>query len=541
MGAEDPEEDLNPIQPEDRTWTTRSYARFWIMLSCNPASMAMGGNLLEIGLDGLGAVLLVASVGFLILLFALAANAVAGTRYGIPFPVVARVAFGWRGVQLATMSRGAVAIMWLSYQMWAGAQAIYFGFLVPFPGMGDAPQINTHLNLAQLILFICYGATHALIVHVGVWKVHSALPFVAPTLSLFFGAMLVWACVSVPLNQIERTSHTLAEHSDWSTSRTVVIGVVSVISGWSTMSLNITDFSRFAGSQRAQFLGQAIGLPLPGVTVLMIGAIVASASQYKYGEPHSDMISILGEWPAVPAVASGLLIAAAIVCTNVTANLVSPANDIKNIAPERIGFRTGAYLSLVLAMAMQPWLIFAGSNNFIVKFLGGYAIVTGSILGIMAVDYFWVRAGHIDMEDAYLTDSHSRYHYWCGVNPVAVVALLLGTSICMPGFCSVLATDTHRNDFWGYLFDGSWFVSLFVSSATYWVGMRLCRSTSGVKAALGTHVSDRSPWAESLRSSEGEWLSEGQPTVPPSVLSRSLKPLDLSSTKSPREVQALSV
>ena len=38
--------------------------------------------------------------------------------------------------------------------------------------------------------------------------------------------------------------------------------LTSIIAFWATLSLNIPDFTRYATSQRAQVLGQALGLPL---------------------------------------------------------------------------------------------------------------------------------------------------------------------------------------------------------------------------------------------------------------------------------------
>ena len=48
----------------------------------------------------------------------------AGTRYGIPFPVFARAAFGVRGAHVPALLRAVVACGWFGIQTWVGGLAI---------------------------------------------------------------------------------------------------------------------------------------------------------------------------------------------------------------------------------------------------------------------------------------------------------------------------------------------------------------------------------------------------------------------------------
>ena len=45
-------------------------------------------------------------------------------RYGIPFPVVARIAFGVMGANLAAMVRGVVGIVWYGVQTYFASKAV---------------------------------------------------------------------------------------------------------------------------------------------------------------------------------------------------------------------------------------------------------------------------------------------------------------------------------------------------------------------------------------------------------------------------------
>ena len=52
---------------------------------------------------------------------------------------------------------------------------------------------------------------------------------------------------------------------------------------WSTVALNIPDFTRYAKSQKAQMTGQALGLPTAMTLYAFIGVAVTSASAVIFG------------------------------------------------------------------------------------------------------------------------------------------------------------------------------------------------------------------------------------------------------------------
>ena len=119
---------------------------------------------------------------------------------------------------------------------------------------------------------------------------------------------------------------------------------------WATVALNIPDFTRYARSQKAQMLGQALGLPLAMTLYSFIGVAVTSASVVLFGEAIWDPVALIGRFnkPLVAFVALVALLIATL-NTNVAANVVSPSNDFSNLNPRRISFRTGALITGVLA------------------------------------------------------------------------------------------------------------------------------------------------------------------------------------------------
>ena len=60
--------------------------------------------------------------------------------------------------------------------------------------------------------------------------------------------------------------------------------LMGMIAFWSTLSLNMPDFTRFGRSQREQAIGQAIGLPVTMTIFPLIAVLVTSATVVVYGE-----------------------------------------------------------------------------------------------------------------------------------------------------------------------------------------------------------------------------------------------------------------
>src|SRR5262245_49925616 len=94
--------DLAPVPPERRTWRARDLAVLWIgMSACVPTYM-LASSLIDRGMNWWQAVLTIFLANCIVLI-PMALNAHAGTRYGIPFPVYCRAAFGLRGANVPAL------------------------------------------------------------------------------------------------------------------------------------------------------------------------------------------------------------------------------------------------------------------------------------------------------------------------------------------------------------------------------------------------------------------------------------------------------
>jgi NCS1 family nucleobase:cation symporter-1 len=231
---------------------------------------------------------------------------------------------------------------------------------------------------------------------------------------------------------------------------------------WSTVSLNIPDFTRFASNQRDQAIGQAIALPTTMTLYSFIGVAVTSATVVIYGAAIWDPVQLLSRFHSPLAVVISLVaILLATLNVNIGANVVSPANDFSNLWPKGISFKTGGLITCFAGVAMMPWKLLANHRTFIFGWLGGYAAVLGPVAGIMICDYFLVRRTVLLVDHLYLRDS--AYEYSRGFNWRAIAALAAGSGAALIG----LLIPSVR-----FLYDYSWFVGFAVAFVVYFAFMR---------------------------------------------------------------------
>lgn len=469
-------EDLAPVPPAKRTWTTWNYAALWISMSlCIPTYM-LASSLIEGGMNWWQAILTV-FLGNAIVLIPMVLNGHAGAKYGIPFPVLARASFGTKGANIPALLRAIVACGWFGIQTWIGGHSIYLMLKVWLGEAIHLPQFLPEwlgLGTGPAIAFILFWLLNMVVVYYGVDVIKRLLVVKAIFLPLAALALLWWAVDAADgLGPILAQPSKFASNADfWTFFFPAVTGMVGY---WATLSLNIPDFTRYASSQRAQVTGQAIGLA-PSMTMFaFIGVVVTSATTIIYGTTIWDPLVLAGRFDSKVLVSIAMIcVAVSTLATNIAANIVSPANDFANLAPARIDFKKGGYITGIVGILIMPWKLIADPSGYIFIWLIAYSSLLGPIGGIMIVDYFFVHRKELVLGELY--DHKGRYAYGSGFNRVAVIALLVGILPNVPGFLTTIymipadAIPTWINGLYHY----AWFVGFVVSGAVY---MLLSRRT----------------------------------------------------------------
>jgi len=243
---------------------------------------------------------------------------------------------------------------------------------------------------------------------------------------------------------------------------------------WATLSLNIPDFTRYAKSQRSQALGQALGLPTTMTAFAFIGVAVTSATIVIFGQAIWDpvvLVSRIGRAPVI--IFAALVVLAAQLTTNMATNVVSPSNDFSNLSPRRISYVTGGLITAVLGILMMPWKLYSDAAAYIFTWLLGYSSLMGALGGILIADYWIIRKQQLAVDDLFRV--RGRYTYRNGINPRAVIALVLAIAPVIPGFIRAVSTPggtVVNPNIFDRIYSYAWFVTFFLSFVIYWLLMR---------------------------------------------------------------------
>jgi NCS1 family nucleobase:cation symporter-1 len=172
--------DLVPTTLDERRWSRWNIAALWIgMSACVPTYM-LGSSLIASGMTWWQALI---AAGNAVVLVPMILNGHAGTKYGVPFPVLLRAPFGILGANVPALLRGLVACGWFGIQTWIGGHALYALTRVIVPAIGDAPTIGwLGLNVWELLAFLAFWSLNVWIAWSGTERIKWLEAWGAPML-----------------------------------------------------------------------------------------------------------------------------------------------------------------------------------------------------------------------------------------------------------------------------------------------------------------------------------------------------------------------
>ncbi|ARU88779.1 NCS1 family transporter [Pseudomonas sp. M30-35] len=420
------EESLAPQQ--QRIMGRISYLLAWFGGCVSIGTFAMGSSI--VGTLNLLQACAAIAIGCLVIGVALAFNGAAGYKYGIPFMVQARSAFGFSGTRFPGLVRAVPAIVWYGFQSWIGAGALnavsstLFGFdnLVLFFVIFQFLQIGLSMYGFQGIK----------------WLENIGSGFILLSLIYMFYSVInrYGAEITTNLVNIEGT---------WGLP---FWGATMLFLGiYSTMMLNVSDYSR----ELKQGTGPGLLTVIYAMSILpctlfmgLIGLMVSGATGVS--DPIQVFSSAVDNTPLL--VATLLFIAFAQVTTNVLNNVVPPTYILMDVF--KLRFRTATVLVGLLAFCTFPWeLVKDESSAGLQIFVQTYSAFLGPIFAVLVVDYFILRRRTLDIAKLY--DEQGPYR---GVNFAAIIASLLGAAVALS------------------LSSVSWYASLLPAGLSYYLMMR---------------------------------------------------------------------
>jgi cytosine/uracil/thiamine/allantoin permease len=181
-------EDLAPVPAEKRTWNTWHLAFVWVgMAVCIPTYM-MAAFMIKAGMSWYAS-LIVIGLANLVITIPMVLNGHAGVKYGIPFPVLGRAAFGIHGIHLPAILRAIVACGWFGIQTWLGGLACY---AIWNAATGNVDPNPNGLNLGEFGGFSAFWVINMYFVWKGTESIKWLEEYSAPILIAMGIALIIW-------------------------------------------------------------------------------------------------------------------------------------------------------------------------------------------------------------------------------------------------------------------------------------------------------------------------------------------------------------
>jgi NCS1 family nucleobase:cation symporter-1 len=435
--------DFDPIPPSKRTWTWKAYIAYWMADAWAVSNWEVASSMIAVGLSwrtAIGACVL----GNFIMGLVITINGRMGATLHTPFPVLARMPFGYYFSYFVVLSRCVLAIVWLGVQTTTGGQCMTVLLTAIWPSFARIPNHipeSEGITTAGMCGFVLYFLLQ--------------LPFLCipyTKVQYFFGFKSIVAPIvflAVFGDTLHRAGGTLSQSTVITESNRIGGSVLAwaffsnlngVLGNYATLGLNIADFSRYANKPSAQNV-QAIVIPVIFTIVGLLGIFTAAAAETAYGKVLWNPVDIINHWmdsgshggrAAAAFAAIGLIIVT--LGINISANSISAANDLMSFWPKYINIRRGQVLAAFIgSWGFVPWKILASAAKFL-AFLGGYTIFLGPMTSILITDYYIVRRGNVSVPDMYNFHGIYRYSPRFASNWRAVVAFFIGCTPPLPGF-----------------------------------------------------------------------------------------------------------
>ncbi|WP_414122323.1 NCS1 family nucleobase:cation symporter-1 [Corynebacterium nuruki] len=413
------------------TWGTGNLFNWWMSAWHSLGGYAFAVGLFALGLNG-WQTLLGLSLGMLIMLGAANLMGMAGQKVGVPFAVFARMAFGVFGANIPALIRAVVAVAWYGIQTYLAAMAVKILVVRVWSGAESLDSVG-FLGLSGLewICLLALWGLQLLVLQRGMETVKKFSDFAGPTIWVAMLALAVWVLYQADWKLDWNSNFGGEAPSFWGGLILICGAAFSTLSYMAGPILNFADFTRLGKSPESVRRGNSLGLVINGIAFAVVSVVIGIASAEVYGIPVTDPIALIAEIDNVALVLiAAVAVSSAQVGVNVICNFVSASFDFAHLWPKRISFKIGGAITAVLSIVIMPWKVYS-TPVLVNTFLGGVAALIGPLFGIIMADFYIRRRQRVRIEQLYVDNPDSSYHYTNGVNWRNVTAFGLAGAVTM--------------------------------------------------------------------------------------------------------------
>lgn len=419
-GAFKNEDTLLPIPENERILGLTSYLFAWLGGCVSIGVFTLGSSIVESGLTLIQAGLAML-IGSLILIAGLVTNDWVSYKYGVPYVIQLKSAFGTKGTIVPSMIRAVPAIVWYGVQSWLAGSAINEVSITLF-GYDNMVIYFIAFHLVQMFLSFTGFKGVKWVENIGAVLIILALGY------MFYVCMTQYdAEISSQLIDVEGT---------WGLP--FFSAIVSFFGVNIAVLLNCGDYAReLRPGYSIPKRGVAYFLAMVPPTVFMglIGLMISTAT--GIANPIVAFSRALDN--KVLVVVTLVFIIFAQLTTNLLSNAIPPIYALMDAFKFR--HRLSALLVSAAAVAICPWLIIrpesaAGLDVFVQL----YTVFLGPILAVLLTDYYIVRAQKINVDHLYDETGPFRGVNWAAMLSIAVGAAIGLVNVNLSFFFSFLPT-----------------------------------------------------------------------------------------------------
>ena len=399
---------LEPIP--DRLKTVR-WPDLFLLISnfmINPSTILVGGLAVASGLS-FSATILTSTLGILFAFSAYTIMATVGVDYGLTGQVACRMVFGIQGAKwLPSVMRTIASAYWFAMQTIVGATVLV---AVARQWTGRSYSVAyTGMMLAGLQVFLALFGYNWL-------KLLSRVSLPVKIAGILY---IFWVLAHGP-SASYRLPAVLHYHAraGWN-YLLCAVWLNSMAAAWLTMITDAADFCRYTRSRRDMWWGTILACVLATGFSVALGAYAGAASLGHEANPFSLAAVVDPHWITFVI----LLVVIALDETTINVmNLYTGGLSLTNIVEKAGRFWNTLFVGIIsIILTAYPVIL-----THLVPLTTALGNLFAPLAGVLIFHYLFVQ--HMRVEVPALFDPQGIYHYWHGVNALAVSWCFLGMLI----------------------------------------------------------------------------------------------------------------
>lgn len=451
---------LLPKTAEKRNSNLKDYFTLWMGNLHNIPNYASVGGFLFLGLAPIN-VMLALIIGAITVGVLFAVQGRFGSKYGLPFSMHLRSAYGEIGAKLPGTLRGIIAaIGWFGLQTYVGSQALLILVAKIWPGVLDigGDTMILGISIPGLIMFALFWLLNVVLGMGETDFLNKFNTILTVLIYVLFLAMAFWG-----LRVGGGFGNILGYAAEGSASTPTMLGYLLVINAvlgfWAAPVASVSDNTQNATSTEAQMKGQILGVVVGYLVFAVTSMTILIGATVHYGMEQWDVLEIINRWDSLPAILFATLVLLLItINSNVVANLNPSGFQLAALFPNKLDKKKGVILAATVGAIILPWKLMENPDS-IYSFLNAVGAALGPIVGVMLYQYYVIDKQEVDIDQLLydLNDKETKNKYR-GTNMNAIIATLVGVVVALIGnFIPALSLLSQL----------SWISGFFAAVASY--------------------------------------------------------------------------